>query len=111
MNKNYLILSGLILCALVIFSALFTCCQTFKPIWIKELPAECNMCLNTYKIYYSTKDKSATVPAYDYCIKKLHRKSCQAEVFGVDDKGEPLSVNYDDPKLYRSYTQCLSELR
>jgi len=103
----YIIIGLLVIC----ICSLLLCCNTFKPIWIEELPPECNMYLNVNKMYYSAKDKSATVPAYDYCIKKLHRKSCQAEVFGVDDKGEPLSVNYDDPKLYRSYTQCLAELR
>ena len=111
MNKNYLILSGLLLCAFVIFSALFTCCQTFKPIWIKELPSECNMSLNTYRMYFDSKDKSGSVPAFDYCIKKLHRQSCQAEVFGVDAIGKPNPVLYDDTKLYRNYSQCLQELK
>jgi hypothetical protein len=109
--KNKIIITAIIITAIIIIAISFTCCTTFKPIWIKELPAECNMCLNTYKIYYSTKDKSATVPAYDYCIKKLHRQSCQAEIFGIDATGKPNPVLYEDQKLYRNFNECLKELK
>jgi hypothetical protein len=111
MNKKHIIITAIIIIVLTIMAISLTCCMSFKPIWKAELPAECNLCLNTYKMYYDSKDKSATVPAYDYCIKKLHRLSCQTEVFGVDDKGKPNPVLYEDAKLYRAYSQCLSELK
>jgi len=110
MNKKHII-TAVIVIVLVIMAISLICCMSFKPIWKDELPAECNMCLNTFKMYYESKDKSATVPAYDYCIKKLHRLSCQGEVFGTDDKGNPLPVEYDDLKKLSNYTRCLSELK
>jgi len=110
MKKILYYLIPAIICILVILG-IFLCCNTFKPIWIKELPSECNMCLNTYEIYYKTADKSATVPPYDYCIKKLHRLSCQAEVFGVNKEGKPNPVDYEDLKKLSNYTRCLSELK
>lgn len=109
--KKYYIIAAVLILVIFVLSGVFLCCNTFKPIWIEKLPAECNMCLNTYEIYYKTKDKSATVPPYDYCIKKLHRLSCQAEVFGVDEKGNPNPVDYEDLKKLSNYTRCLSELK
>lgn len=88
-------------------------CKTYEPIWIKQLPPECNMSLNSYKLYYDSKDKSATVIPSDYCYKKLHRMNCQAEFFGFKDvnTGELNPVDYDNPKLFRNYSQCMSELK
>lgn len=96
------------LIAIILVSIVTGC--SYTPIWVKELPAECNMALNNFKIYYNTKDKSATVPPTDYCYKKLHRLACQEETFGLNEYGLPNAVDYDNPKLYRNYTQCLTEL-
>jgi hypothetical protein len=85
-------------------------CQTFKPIWMAELPAECNMCLNAMRLYYSSADKSGAVPAVDSCYRCLHRIRCQVEVFGIDEKGLPRPVEYAGPK-YRDYAQCRDELK
>ena len=109
--KNKIIILSLVLLITGIISGSFICCTTFKPIWIEDLPDECNMSLNTYKMYYNSKDKSGSVPSYDYCIKKLHRLSCQTEVFGIDENGKINPVLYDDAKLYRNYSQCLNELK
>jgi hypothetical protein len=109
--KKYYIIAAILILVIFVLSGVFLCCNTFKPIWNDQLPAECNMCLNVYKMYYKTEDKSAIVPMTEACVKKLHRDNCQAEVFGVNEKGEPNPVIYDDAKLYRNYTQCLSELK
>jgi hypothetical protein len=111
MEKKNLFILILIVVLLTLMSITLICCTTFKPIWEKELPAECNMTLNVYKMYYKTEDKSAIVPMTEACVKKLHRQSCQAEIFGADKDGNPNPVLYDDSKLYRNYTQCLSELK
>lgn len=94
-----------------IFSGIFFCCKTFEPIWIDELPDECNMAMNIYRMYYTADDKSAIVYISNICVKKLHRNACQVEIFGTDENGNPKPVDYEDAKLYRAYTQCLSELR
>lgn len=87
-------------------------CKTYEPtVWNDKLPPECNMTLNTYKLYYSTADKSATVPASDYCYKKLHRIYCQEEVYGLDKDNRPNPVDYGNPVKYRDYSQCLTEVR
>jgi len=111
MNKKHIIITAIIVIVLVVMAISLTCCMSFKPIWIEKLPDECNMCLNTFEMYYNSKEKSGVAPAYDYCIKKLHRINCQTEVFGTDEKGKPNPVLYDDPKLYRNYSQCLAELK
>ena len=91
---------------------LFSGCKTFEPIWDERLPAECNMSLNTYKLFYETKDKSATVPSSDYCFKKLHRLFCQGEVFGYKEDGKtPKPVDYNNSSKYRDYEQCKAELK
>lgn len=110
MRKYLYYIIPVVVC-LVIAVCAFFCCNTFEPVWKDELPAECNMCLNTYKMYYSAKEKSGAVPAYDYCIKKLHRINCQAEVFGYNENGKPNPVNYDDLKAYNNFMKCLLELK
>lgn len=110
MNKKQLIIGIIIGLAIVLLFGGLICC-TFRPIWIKELPPDCNMTLNTYRMYYDSKDKSGAVPAADYCYKKLHRLACQKEVFGYDENGKPNPVDYADTAKYRNYTQCLSELK
>ena len=98
----------------LIFSVtmLFSGCKTFEPIWDERLPAECNMSLNTYKLFYETKDKSATVPSSDFCFKKLHRLFCQGEVFGYKEDGKtPKPVDYNNSSKYRDYEQCKAELK
>ena len=101
-KKIILVISSVII--IVGLSAALTCCMSYRPIWKENIPDECNIYLNVNKMYYESKDKSMTVPAFEYCIKKLHRLSCQAEIFGIDEKGKPNPVQYDDPKLYRAYT-------
>ncbi|MCK9282591.1 MAG: hypothetical protein M0P71_18395 [Melioribacteraceae bacterium] len=110
MNKKYLIILFAIL-AIFLVSTIFLCCQTYKPIWIKDIPIEYNMILNTNKMYFDSKDKSGAMPQIELYIKRLHRMECQAEVFGTNEKGLPNPVNYDDSKLYRNYSQCLQELK
>jgi len=85
-------------------------CKTFEPIWVDKLPAECNMSLNAMRLYYATSDKSGTVPPVDACYRCLNRLRCQAEVFGLNDKGEPNPVIYTGNK-YRDFEQCRSELK
>ncbi len=104
------IILAVVIMLIVIVLCIVVCCS-YRPIWKSELPAECNMTLNMYKMYYDVKDKSAIIPPTDICYKKLQRLSCQAEIFGINNDGNPNPVNYDDPKLYRNYTQCLSELK
>ncbi|PKL40758.1 MAG: hypothetical protein CVV44_03890 [Spirochaetae bacterium HGW-Spirochaetae-1] len=99
----------LTLCATIAFSCLS--CKSFDPIWIEELPAECNMSLNAYKLYYQAKDKSATVPPSEACYKKLHRIYCQGEAFGISEDGKANPVDYQDAVKYRNYEQCRSELK
>ena len=106
----------LFICIVVIFltlsaPAIITGCRTYKPVWIDELPDECNMTLNAYKIYYNTEDKSATVGLTDACLKKLHREYCRVEVFGVDLDGNPNPVDYNDVIKYRNFSQCLAEIK
>jgi hypothetical protein len=97
---------------LIIVVISLVCCKTqFKPIWEDRLPAECNMTLNTYRLYYNSADKSAVMPSSDFCYKKLHRLFCQGEVYGYDEKGNPNPVDYNDSKKYRDYSQCMSELK
>jgi len=86
-------------------------CRTFKPIWIDQLPAECNLMLNTYKLYYNAKEKSATVPSSIYCYKKIRRLSCREQVFGLDKDGYPNKVDYQDFTPYKEFNSCMSELR
>lgn len=97
--------------SILLISNVFFCCKSFEPIWIEELPDECNMALNIYKMYYDVKEKSAIIHITNLCVKRIHRDSCQAEVFGIDKDGKPNPVIYDDAKLYRNYGQCLSELK
>lgn len=87
-------------------------CKTFEPtVWNDQLPPECNMSLNTYKLYYGSADKSAAVPSSDFCYKVLQRLRCQCEVFGVDKEGKPLPVDYNNASKYRDYAQCRDEIR
>jgi hypothetical protein len=89
--------------ALLLF---FVGCKTYEPVpWNDKLTPQCNMTLNTYKLYYSAGDKSATVPDAIYCYKSLHREECRKEVYGEK------AVDYNDPVKYRNYTQCLAELK
>jgi len=83
---------------------------SYKPIWIKELPAVCNMSLNTYRLQYKSKDKSGTVPGTLYCFKKLHRLDCRGQHFGVDKNGKPNVVDYENFVPYKAYNSCLKEL-
>lgn len=102
------IISVVLFIAVVALSVLlYTGCfsRTFKPIWIKELPKECNMTLNTYRMHYNSKDKSGAIPSSNFCFKKLHREDCMQQYF----PGKP--VDYNDLKNYRNYEQCRSELK
>ena len=95
-----------LLIVLICLVALFAGCKTYEPVpWNDKLPPQCNMALNTYKLYYSSPDKSATVPDATYCYKALHREECRLEVYG------DAPVDYNDATKYRNYTQCLAELR
>jgi len=69
------------------------------------------MSLNAMRLYYNSKDKSATVPSLTACYKKIHRLFCQGEVFGFNKAGKPNPVNYQDSVKYRNYEQCKSELK
>lgn len=88
-------------------------CKTYEPVWEPKLTAECNMALNTYKLYFESKDKSAVMPTMEYCYKSLHRRCCQEEVFGRsrDSPGMLNPVDYTDTIKYRNYSQCLNELK
>ncbi len=112
--KNKLGIGLAILGIIIIISAIVffapSCCS-FKPIWNDKLPPECNMSLNAMQIYHKSADKSGSVPSTEACYKCLHRLRCQAEVFGVNDKGEPKPVDYGDAVKYRNYEQCRSELK
>lgn len=85
-------------------------CQTFKPTWEPKLPAICNMSLNEMQLFYASKDKSGAMAGAGMCYKILIRTICQAETFGIDEKGNPNPVNYDDAKKFRNYSQCMKEL-
>lgn len=107
MNKVYIMIISLAL--LVVGLGIFTACNTFRPIWIDELPAVCNMTLNTYRLHYGSKDKSGAVPSSIACTKKLHRLDCREQIYGQDEKGIK-KVDHDDFVLFKEYTACLSEL-
>jgi hypothetical protein len=86
-------------------------CCSFKPVWVKELPPECNMSLNAMSLYYQAEDKSGAVPGMEACFSSLRKQKCQADVFGFDDKGKMKSVDYSDTIKYRNYSECQKELR
>ena len=111
--KDYKGLLIIVVSAVVVFVSvlLFVACSFRPTVWEENLPAECNMTLNTYKLYYSSKDKSATVPGADFCYKKLHRLYCQEEVFGRNAYGGINAVDYNDSVRYRNYSQCMSEIK
>jgi len=109
---SFLILLAILSVFFLGSSMLFLGCKTFEPIWLDELPAECNMSLNAYRMYYQSADKSAVMPSTDFCFKKIHRLFCQEEVFGYKPDGKTLNpVDYQNPVLYRNYEQCRSELK
>jgi hypothetical protein len=110
MNVKQIVKWAVISCLGFLLISAFLCCS-FRPYWNDKLPAECNMSMNMLKAYYGSKDKSAVMPATDFCYKKLHRLSCQGEVFGFDEKGNPNAVDYTDAAKYRNYSQCLAELK
>lgn len=107
---GYIVLAALVIAAILTGFSMLQGCRTFKPIWLEQLPAECNMSLNAMRLYYATSDKSGTVPPVDACYRCLNRLRCQVEVFGVNDKGEPNPVIYTGNK-YRDFEQCRSELK
>jgi hypothetical protein len=113
MGRKEIIVFFFILSVLLIMILCQGCIKPeYRPtVWEKNLPAECNMALNTYKLFYDSKDKSGTVPPSEYCYKVIQRNDCRAEIFGVKPDGSPASVDYENSKLYRAYTQCLSEKR
>ena len=91
---------------LILFS--MVCCNSFKPVWVDELPRECNMSLNVIKLYYDSKDKSGAVPGIEECYQCLKRTRCQENVYGRTEKGlNP--VDYSDVVKKNYYLQCLSE--
>jgi len=106
----YIVLAAALIVALITAGAVLQGCRTFSPIWMEQLPPECNMSLNAMRLYYATSDKSGTVPPVDACYRCLNRLRCQAEVFGLNDKGEPNPVIYTGTK-YRDFEQCRSELK
>jgi hypothetical protein len=106
------IMIGVFVLAGLMAVANITGCKTYEPVtWNDKLPPDCNMTLNTYKLYYGSTDKSATVPDATYCYKKLHRLFCQEEIYGRDKDGKILPVDYDNAKKFRDYTQCKDEIR
>lgn len=86
-------------------------CKTYEPIWVKELPPTCNMTLNTYRLYYDSNDKSATVPSSEACNKLMVKLMCQEMHFGLDANGKLNPVDYGNSEKYRAYEQCRSELK
>lgn len=106
-----LVILTLLVIVFLVFGTGLLCCKSFEPIWIKDLPPECNMSLNAVKMYYDSKDKSGAAPVIDYCYKCLHRIRCQAEVYGYSQGGQLNPVDYSDAKKYRDYEQCRSELK
>lgn len=114
-KSKLLLIIVLILAAGAVF--FLSSCTLFQKeyaptVWEKNLPPECNMSLNAYKLYYNSNDKSATVPPSDFCFKKLHRLFCQEEVFGRNiETGILNPVDYENNKLYRNYEQCKAELK
>jgi hypothetical protein len=108
--KNIIIICVVILLT-VISGGLFYCCS-FDPVGdIDSLPPECQTALNIAKLYSKAEDKSAVVKPFEYCYKCLHRIRCQAEVFGVDEKGNPNPIDYTQQGKYRDYNECLKELQ
>ena len=101
----------LLVIALVILGAISIAilpgCSTFKPIWIEGIPAECNMSLNVIRAYYSSAEKSGTVPAMDACLSRLKMNECHEEVFGRDDKGKLKRVEHENDKKMTYFTNCL----
>lgn len=108
--KNIII--GVVIFALLVLLnlSLYMGCKTFKPTWESKLPTICNMSLNEMQLFYASKDKSGAMAGAGMCYKILIRTICQAETFGIDDKGNPNPVNYDDAKKFRNYSQCMKEL-
>lgn len=89
-------------------------CNTFRPVWIKELPPECNMALNAFKMYYDSKDKSGSVIPVERCYACLKKLRCQAMVYGADSNGRPRPITYrsadaEMQKKYESYKECLAD--
>ncbi len=109
MKIQYIII---IVCLTIVFGAgSFIACKTFKPIWIDQLPSECNMTLNSIKLYYGSKDKSGAVQSIILCNKKLHRLSCREQHYGAFENGEPKPVDYENFDKYKAYNSCMNELR
>lgn len=107
----YIVLTAFVIALVLTVLFALPGCKSFSPIWLDKLPAECNMSLNAMRLHYSSADKAGTSPSLEACYKCLHRIRCQAEVFGVDDKGLPLPVDYNNASKYRNYEQCRSELK
>ncbi len=85
-------------------------CTSFKPIVIPGWTDECNVMATMAKLEESDKEKKLASLAMPICFKSIKRRDCQAEIYGIDPVNKKInSVNYDDPKLYRNYTQCMAE--
>jgi len=100
----------IILLGLAIIAGNLICCS-FSPIWIKELSPEMNIAFNIDNANRKNSDKTAVNNAYNKVFESIRRTQCQKEIFGIDEKGNALPVQYDDPKLYRNYQECLKELK
>ena len=103
------ILGVVMLVATITLSAIFfPSCSTFKPIWMKELPAECNMSLNVLQMYYKSADKSGAVPSMQECFSCLKSTKCQIEAFGVDKDGRPGRIDLSDNVRLNYFLNCLA---
>lgn len=83
-------------------------CTTFKPIWVKELPPECNMSLNMASLYYKAGDKSGVVPASTACLYAIKELKCSAEAYGLDKEGQPNLVDQADQTKYTRFLNCMA---
>lgn len=98
---------GLLIIATGILGAFFfVSCKTFEPIWIKDLPPECNMSLNVIKTYHASEEKSGTVIPVSECFSALKELSCRAEAFGLDKEGRPNLVDQFNRDKYTHFLNC-----
>lgn len=101
-------LSAFIISSLTLGIFFMLSCNTFKPIWIKELPPECNMSLNMASLYYKAGDKSGVVPASTACLYAIKELKCSAEAYGLDKEGQPNLVDQADQTKYTRFLNCMA---
>lgn len=100
------IICGLIVAIMAaLFLLLLTSC-TFSPVRIDGLEEECNLAYSAMRLIDGkTVDKSLAIIPIERCSAVLQRKRCKAEVYGINP------VDYNDPKKYRDYSECLKEMK